>query len=337
MKGNVEVNKDQKAEVVMKNREKEYAKHTLIAIIVLALVVTSIVLAIKFIKKPPESIQLLNEAGEPLGTYSEGSNIQIPTKKGYATFWIAESGQSFSSLSDALASGEASVKQSFSPISYTVTLYLTGGQLAEDLGYEHHEASEDKLNLGDYYTRTYTIEDENFDLPAIERTTSTLASKKGNSFYFWSNVNYIGTNYKMDDLKATEVKTISTQEASDIVLYAAWKPVMCTIHVFNVDGTLMFFEEHQESSLLSEEALTTTVLTHEKTPLGYEFVGFCSDSKLNNAFDFEQEISHQTTAIYTKWNALPYTLTFKDTNGDTIKTQTFKTNDEIEFYDYTER
>ena len=328
----VEENKDVKAEVVIRNREKEYAKHTLIVIIVLAVVITGIVLAIKFLKKEPASIQLYNEAGEPLGSYSEGSNITVPTKKGYSTIWISESGQTYSSLSDALSSGESSVKQSFSPIEYTVTLYLTGGHLDEDLGFTKHEAAEGLGELGDYYTRTYTIEDEDFDLPALTRSTNTQATKKGNTFYFWSNVNYIGTNYTVDNLKATEIKTISTQEASDIVLYAAWKAVMCTVHVFDVDGTLMFFEEHQEASILSEEAFRTKVLS--QAPAGYDFVGFCADSKLNTPFDFSQEINHQTTAIYTKWTALPYTITYKDVDDTTLDTVTFRTKEDIAFFNY---
>ena len=194
---------EETAEQVIKRRRWEYIRDSLIAILVIAVVVTGVVLAVKFLKKAPDSIVLYNEKGEAIGTYTENGNLAIPSKKGYDSSWVSESGQAYTSVDEALANGETSLTQVFSPIQYTLVLYLTGGTLSDEVGYEYHEADEQNPELGDYYTRTYTIEDENFDLPAIH--DAALATKRGSDFGFWSNVNYVGSNYTVSNLKATEV------------------------------------------------------------------------------------------------------------------------------------
>ena len=324
---------DDKAEQVIKRRKKEYIRDTFILILIIAILVTGIVLAIKFLKKGPASIVLYNENGEQIGTYSDQSDIKIPSKKGYSSSWVTDSGTTYDSIEAALANGEVSIKQVFSPIEYTVTLYLIGGHLTEDLGYVRHDAVEGQEELGVFYTKTYTVEDESFDLPAITKTTNKLAEKRGCTFAFWSNVNYVGKSYTASNLKPTETKTVDIENASDVVFYAVWEDVICTVHFLGLDGTFLFFEDHKETSLLSEEELNIKVL--EYTPDGYDFGGFYADSKLHTPFDFTQEVDQKVMTVYTKWIPRSYTLTFKDANDEPLLTTTLHTDETIEFYDYS--
>ncbi|MBE5763124.1 MAG: hypothetical protein E7338_02755 [Clostridiales bacterium] len=324
---------EDKAELVIKRRQKEYIRDTLIIIMVIAVFITGIVLAIRFFTKPATSIVLYGENGEPLGTYSKDGDVNIPNKKGYQSIWVSEDGTTYESIDAALSNGENSIKQSFAPIEYTLTLYAVGGTLANNLGYEYHEAIEGQENLGAYYTKTYTIEDEDFDLPAIKN--AALATKKGCSFAYWSNVNYVGKNYTVENLKATEVKTLKTSTATNLTYYAAWKDNISTIHVLGVHNELMFFEEQKETSLISEEALRQKTLS--LAPLGFTFVGFYADSHFNTPFDFSHEIDKQAISVFTKWQALPFTLTFKDTNDTLLQEITYKTDEEIAFYDYSSK
>ncbi len=323
---------EEKAEQVIKRRKWEYIRDSLIAIAVIAVLVTGIVLAVKFLKGKQDSIILYNENGEAIGTYTQNSEITVPTKKGYSSIWVSESGQVYTSVESALANGEASVKQVFSPIQYTLTLYLTGGQLDEQVGYERHEAQEGQESLGAYYTRTFTIEDDVFELPAI--TNAALATKRGSNFGYWSNVNYIGSNYTADQLKSTEIKNVETSNARDIALYAVWKDIICTVNVYNHHNGVMFYENHNQYSILSEEDFTAKVLA--SAPAGFTFAGFYTDSRFSTPFDFTQEIEPKLVQIYTKWNAQSFTLEFKDVNGDTLLSTTYKTEEEIHFYDYPE-
>ena len=321
---------EEKAEQVIKRRKWEYIRDSLIAIAVIAVLVTGIVLAVKFLKGEPDSIVLYDENGEAIGKFTENAQLDIPTKKGYSSTWLAESGQSYDSIEAALASGEASVKQVFSPIQYTLTLYLTGGQFVEDVGYERHDAVEGQEDLGAYYTRTYTIEDEIFDLPAI--SNASLAAKRGSTFGFWSNVNYVGKNYTADNLKSTEIKNIETSNARDVVLYAVWKDIICTVNVYKHTGGLMFFEAHKQTSILSEDAILEKVMA--SAPAGYDFVGLYADQSYSTPFDFTQEIMDKIVHIYTKWKAQTFKLEFRDIDDSLLLSTTYETDAEINFYDY---
>ena len=321
---------EEKAEQVIKRRKWEYIRDSLIAIAVIAVLVTGIVLAVKFLKGEPDSIVLYDENGEAIGKFTENAQLDIPTKKGYSSTWLAESGQSYDSIEAALASGEASVKQVFSPIQYTLTLYLTGGQFVEDVGYERHDAVEGQEDLGAYYTRTYTIEDEIFDLPAI--SNASLATKRGSTFGFWSNVNYVGKNYTADNLKSTEIKNIETSNARDVVLYAVWKDIICTVNVYKHTGGLMFFEAHKQTSILSEDAILEKVMA--SAPAGYDFVGLYADQSYSTPFDFTQEIMDKIVHIYTKWKAQTFKLEFKDVDDTLLLSTTYETDATINFYDY---
>ena len=266
------------AEQVIKKRRNEYIRDTFILLSVLVIVATGIALAIKFLKTEPPTIAIYDEDGEDLGYYAEDGDVTVPTKTGYSTSWLAESGKSYESIQAALDSGETSIKQVFTVIEYTVTLYLIGGEMADDLGFEHHDAIEGQEAYGDYYTRVYTVEDENFDLPTIK--PQVLVTKRGCKFECWSNVNYIGKNYPIANLKeSTKVETIETEHAQNVVLYAAWSDIMCNINMHGLNGKFLFVEPHKETSLLDEEDLTAKIA--EYTPEGgYIFTGFYADSSL---------------------------------------------------------
>ena len=154
-----------KADEVIKKRRHEYIRDTFIIFAVFAVVVTGIFFMIRFIVKQPSSIVLYSETGEVLGTYSDTENVHVPTKNGYESAWVADDGTVYGTIEAALSSGEKSVKQVFTPIEYTVTLYLTGGSAIKDFGFEYHEAKEGEEELGAYFIKTYTVEDEDFDLP----------------------------------------------------------------------------------------------------------------------------------------------------------------------------
>ena len=319
-----------KAEQVMKKRTKEYIRDTFILLIVLAIVVTGVVLAIKFLKGKVDSIVLYNENGEALGTYSKDNDVQVPSKSGYSTSWVAESGATYESIQAALDNGEPSVKIVYSPIVYTVTLYLTGGALDGDLGFEKHEATEGQEDFGEYYTKTYTVEDADFDLPAIDN--AALATRHGFTFGFWSNINYIKTNYTADKLKSTEIKNVKTNTARDIAFYAVWKDIPSTIHVYGVTKNLIFYEEYRIIDSLDETHFTEKALTFDHE--GYTFDGFYTDQDFKTPYTFGDEIGVPVLALYTKWIAQPFTLTFKDVNENILQSSTVCTGEEISFFDY---
>ena len=322
-----------KADEVIKKRRKEYIRDTFILFTVLIVVVTGIALAIKFLKKEPTKIVLYSETGEIIGTYSESDSVNVPSKTGYESSWVTESGKVYNTIDAALSNGETSITQVFTPIEYTVTLYLTGGTAIKDFGFEYHAADKDQKELGDYYTKTYTVEDESFDLPLAK--TNVVATKHGCKFEFWSSVNYIGKNFSIDSLKATETKTIDTSTAQDIVLYAAWREIPCTIGVVGFEGDVLFFDTYTVITLLSEDELTERVLPY--TPTDYVFIGFYADKDLKIPFDFSKELGQEQVTIYTKWHSPEFTLTFMDLNEDVLSSATYRAKDTITFYDYTDK
>jgi len=323
---------DGKAEQIIKRRKKEYIRDTLIVIVVIAIVVASIILAVKLLQEEPASIVLYNENGEKIGSYSEKGDVEIPTKKGYSTAWVTESGKTYDSIEDALANGEVSIKQVLSPIEYTITLYLIGGQLDGSFGYEYHEAKQGQESLGDYYTRTYTVNDDTIELPSLPSNNKTLISKKGSNFNYWSNVNYIEKNFSVDNLKTTETKDIKAGNIGDEVFYAVWEDILCQVDIIGVGGRVLFTENVKESFLISETDLREKVI--KEGPDGYDFIGFYKDEEYNTGFDFSKEVNETHISIFTKWNARTYTLTFK-ADGETLQTSQYKTGEAIEFFDYS--
>ncbi len=324
---------DGKAEQIIKRRKKEYIRDTIIVIAVIAIVVASVILAVKLLQEEPASIVLYNENGEKIGSYSEEGDVVIPAKKGYSTAWVTETGKTYDSIEAALANGEASLKQVLSPIEYTITLYLTGGTLDESFGYEYHEAKQGQDKLGNYYTRTYTVNDDTIELPTISSTNKTIISKKGSTFKYWSNVNYIEKKFSVDNLKSTESKEIKAGSTGNEVFYAVWEDILCQVDIIGPGGHPLFTETVKESSILSEEELMEKVI--DNGPDGYDFIGFYTDDSYNTSFNFSKEINLTRVSIFTKWSAKSFTLIFVDEHDNILLTTSYKTGETIEFYDYT--
>ena len=320
------------AEQVIKKRTHEYVRDTFILLSVLVVIVVGIVLAIKLIKKDPPSIVIYNESGEVIGKYTDGGNVTVPSKTGYSSSWVAESGNSYDSIEAAFASGETSVKQVFTPIEYTATIYLVGGTLADRYNYVFHEADEGREEYGNYWTRTYTILDDPFDLPLIR--ANDYASKRGSNFEFWSSYDYLGKNNTLISLKSTETKTVNPQVARDTEFYAVWSDIMCTVSIVGPTGETLFTESHKETSTLDEDELRASVEPY--IPENFELVGFYSDSKLKNPYDFDKEIEQTHLTIYTKWVIPTYHLIFLDENGDVLQDEEYEANADISeaYYDY---
>jgi len=103
------------------------------------------------------------------------------------------------------------------------------------------------------------------------------------------------------------VSNLTPENGDVFTLYARWKPVL-TIS-FETNGGTIISPIH----VLYDEYLEKPATPYKE---GHSFVGWYTDSTLQNEFDFENTKVQSSYTLYAKWQINQYTITFKD--GDSV-------------------
>ncbi len=103
----------------------------------------------------------------------------------------------------------------------------------------------------------------------------------------------------------------NTELTEATTIYAKWIPVYTV--TFNTNGGTTVTAQEVESGKKLKESEISTTLTE------YKFAGWYEDSQFTTAFDFDSEITQNTT-LYAKWIAL-FTITFigADVESQTVE------------------
>ncbi|HOI46357.1 MAG TPA: InlB B-repeat-containing protein, partial [Bacilli bacterium] len=135
-------------------------------------------------------------------------------------------------------------------------------------------------------------------------TAPTAPTKTGFTFDGWFSDSALTTSF-----------VFTTTITSNITLYAKWTPVVTTITVtFDVDG----------GTAVSSQTINSgqkAILPTAPTKAGYTFGGWYTDSAKTVVFDFDTNLSTNTT-IYAKWNINTYTVSFDSIGGSIVPNQT---------------
>ena len=102
------------------------------------------------------------------------------------------------------------------------------------------------------------------------------------------------------------VSNLTPENGDVFTLYARWKPVL-TIS-FETNGGTTISPIH----VLCDEYLTKPATPYKE---GYSFVGWYTDSTLQNEFNFENTKIQSSYTLYAKWQINQYTITFTDPEG----------------------
>ncbi|XRD25310.1 InlB B-repeat-containing protein [Lysinibacillus fusiformis] len=133
-------------------------------------------------------------------------------------------------------------------------------------------------------------------MPQVEPT------KAGYTFEGW----YIDAGY-------TQTYDFNSVITEAVTIYAKWNAQMHTVS-FEVDGGSAV---SNQSVAHGEKASTPTPAP---TKAGYTFEGWYTDVTHTDIYDFNKEITANTT-IYAKWEPLKYTISFEVDGGSTVSNQ----------------
>ncbi|WP_254636207.1 InlB B-repeat-containing protein [Lysinibacillus sp. GbtcB16] len=115
------------------------------------------------------------------------------------------------------------------------------------------------------------------------------------------------------DVTHTEIYDFNNEIAANTTIYAKWKPLNYTVS-FEVDG----------GNAISHQSVAhggkATMPQVEPTKAGYTFEGWYTDVTHTDIYDFNKEITANTT-IYAKWEPLKYTVSFEMDGGSTVSNQ----------------
>ncbi|WP_052059842.1 InlB B-repeat-containing protein [Lysinibacillus fusiformis] len=113
------------------------------------------------------------------------------------------------------------------------------------------------------------------------------------------------------DAGHTQVYDFNSNISGNITIYAKWNAQMHTVS-FEVDG----------GSAIANQTVAHGEKASAPTPakVGYTFEGWYTDVTHTDIYDFNKEITANTT-IYAKWEPLKYTVSFEVDGGSTVSNQ----------------
>ncbi|WP_244294766.1 InlB B-repeat-containing protein [Lysinibacillus fusiformis] len=115
------------------------------------------------------------------------------------------------------------------------------------------------------------------------------------------------------DAGSTQAYDFTSVITEAVTIYAKWNAQMHTVS-FEVDGGSTV---SNQSVAHGEKASTPT---QAPTKAGYTFEGWYTDVTHTDIYDFNKEITANTT-IYAKWEPLKYTVSFEVDGGSTVSNQ----------------
>lgn len=135
-------------------------------------------------------------------------------------------------------------------------------------------------------------------------------TKKGHTFLGWYTLQTGGT------------KVISsTKVTSSVTLYAQW-----SINTYTIS-----FESNGGSSVIgiTQTYNSTVFKPNDPTRIGYSFVGWYSDSALNNQVTFPYTMTDSNVIFYAKWQINQYSIIFESNGGSAVTSITKNYNETI--------
>ncbi len=115
------------------------------------------------------------------------------------------------------------------------------------------------------------------------------------------------------DVTHTDIYDFNKEITANMTIYAKWKPLKYTVS-FEVDGGSAIANQ---SVAHGEKA---SAPTPAPTKAAYTFEGWYTDVTHTDIYDFNKEITANTT-IYAKWEPLKYTVSFEVDGGSTVSNQ----------------
>ncbi len=111
----------------------------------------------------------------------------------------------------------------------------------------------------------------------------------------------------------TDIYDFNKEITANMTIYAKWKPLKYTVS-FEVNG----------GSAIANQSVAHGEKASAPTPapikVGYTFEGWYTDVTHTDIYDFNKEITANTT-IYAKWEPLKYTVSFEVDGGSTVSHQ----------------
>ncbi|MFJ5767750.1 InlB B-repeat-containing protein, partial [Lysinibacillus sp. NPDC093210] len=124
---------------------------------------------------------------------------------------------------------------------------------------------------------------------------------------------YTFEGWYTDDERTNQYDFTNNVITANTTLYAKWKPVGYTVN-FEVNG----------GSLVPNQTVAHGEKVSKPTPAptkaGYTFGGWYTDVTLTETYDFNNEITANTT-LYAKWKPVTYTVNFEVNGGSLVPSQ----------------
>ena len=113
----------------------------------------------------------------------------------------------------------------------------------------------------------------------------------------------------------------NTAVTTDLTLYAKWTINSYTVNFDSNGGTAV-----DDQSVQYGELATAPV---DPTLAGHTFAGWFTDSRLSQAFDFDNTVVTGDITLYAKWTADKYTISFNALGGSTVADVTVEHGDKL--------
>ncbi|MFJ5792569.1 InlB B-repeat-containing protein, partial [Lysinibacillus sp. NPDC093197] len=284
-------------------------------------------------------------------TVAHGEKATVPpapTKAGYTFegWYTDDEGTEQYDFSNNVITANTTLYAKWEPVGYTVNFEVNGGSAVPSQSVAHGQKASEPTptptkagyTFGGWYTdvtltETYDFNNEitanttlyakwklvtytvNFEVNGgslvpnqtvahgEKATVPTVPTKAGYTFEGW-----------YTDDEGTEQYDFSNNViTANTTLYAKWEPVGYTVN-FEVNG----------GSAVPSQSVAHGQKASEPTPTptkaGYTFGGWYTDVTLTKTYDFNNEITANTT-LYGKWKPVTYTVSFEVNGGSQVPSQ----------------
>lgn len=219
----------------------------------------------------------------------------------------------------------------------TITLTAEQSALYKE-GYAMHFYYTRETNVLDFFSGQENVRTENIGYNQSLTSYSSYIPPTPSNVEEGSH-KFAGWYLNPESTRPADLATM-TMPANNLALYAKWVPEYHDVRLvrekkedgnYTVDDSLLIVEETTKEKI---EVLHGTIVfsgNDDKTPPipqngQYKFIGwFYEDDGVELMWDFEHQPVVKDTVIYAKWSSevlVPYTIYYKDTNGNDIAAPT---------------